>query len=101
MMRRYSTAFAVLLIAAPAALASSPDAWTEYETEVREACFKASGMTENLEAESNVIAFSDEVGRDAMIIEGDNPQQSVKDADFLCLFDKVSRTAVTSEIMDD
>lgn len=99
MRRLMTTAMALAALFGTSAMASSPDAWAAYETEVRDACFKAGGLAKP-DAESKVIVFGDDIGRDAMIIDGDDTQRGTND-DKLCLFDKKSRTAVVSDIPDD
>ena len=88
---------AVLLIGC--APASSPDAWSDYEKEVATACFAASGF-KDAEAHTKLIVFGDDVGRDALIVEGVYPQPHMDGAKgkMLCLFDKATRTAAVSEI---
>jgi hypothetical protein len=93
-----SSAIAACL--AGSAVASSPDAWAEYEQEVTTACFAASGFKEP-KAHTDLILFGDDVGRDAVIVEGIYPQPHMSGAKgmMLCLFDKAARKAAVSEIL--
>ncbi len=91
-----ATIAALLISCAPA---SSPDAWSDYEKEVTAACFEASGF-KDAEAHTKLIMFGDDVGRDALIVEGIYPQPHMNGAkgEMLCLFDKATRKAAVSEI---
>ncbi len=84
-------------LAAPA-FASSPDAWAEYETEVKQACFAATGFKDPA-AHTSIIGFDDAVGYDALIVTGVYPQPHMDGAkgEMLCLFDKKTRKAVAAE----
>lgn len=92
-----SAAFAALLIGC--APASSPEAWSDYEKEVAAACFAATGF-KDAEAHTKLIVFGDDIGRDALIVEGIYPQAHMNGAKgkMLCLFDKATRKAAVSEI---
>ncbi len=72
----------------------------EYDREVAEACFKASGFKDP-EAGSTVMLFDDSVGHDALIVSGTYPQAHMNNAkgEMLCLFNKATRTASVSEVM--
>jgi hypothetical protein len=98
MRRQIVITFAAVMMAAPAS-GSSPEAVTAYEKEVAGACFRASGF-KDARAHTKLIPFDDAVGVDALIVEGEYPQEHMKGqhGEMLCLFNKASRTAVTSEL---
>jgi len=91
-------AFAAAALALPAA-ASSPDAWAEYEAKVTKACETASGF-KNPKPHTKLMTFDDSVGMDAIVIEGEHPQEHMKGEHgmMLCLYNKATETAVTTEM---
>ena len=91
-------AFAAALVL-PAA-ASSDDAWAEHEKKVAEACFAASGF-KDAKAHTKLMIFDDSVGMDALVVEGEYPQEHMKGEKgmMLCLYNKATDTAVTTEMM--
>ncbi|MFT3808373.1 MAG: hypothetical protein QM698_00485 [Micropepsaceae bacterium] len=96
------TRIAILALAAafvlPAA-ASSDDAWAEHEKKVAEACFTASGF-KDAKAHTKLMIFDDSVGMDALVVEGEYPQEHMKGEHgmALCLYNKSTETAVTTEM---
>ena len=97
------TRIAMLALAAafvmPAA-ASSGDAWAEHEAKVAAACFTASGF-KDAKAHTKLMMFDDSVGMDALVVEGEYPQEHMKGEKgmMLCLYNKSTDTAVTTEMM--
>ncbi len=98
MSRIFSTAALLAALCAPA-LASSPDAWAEYEAKVTASCLAASGF-KDAKAHTNLIMFGDDVGMDALIVEGAHPQEHMKGEHgmVLCLYNKATETAAVSEM---
>jgi hypothetical protein len=82
------------------AIASSDDAWAEHEKKVTEACFTASGF-KDAKAHTKLMVFDDSVGMDALVVEGEYPQEHMKGEKgmMLCLYNKATETAVTTEMM--
>ncbi len=97
---RAVAAFLAVAICTLPTFASDPSSWAEYDREVAEACFKASGFKDP-EAGSTVMLFDDSVGHDALIVSGTYPQAHMNNAkgEMLCLFNKATRTASVSEVM--
>jgi hypothetical protein len=89
---------AVAALAAGAALASTPQAWGEYDAEVLRACVAASSLR-NAHAAGQRVDFDDTVGYSALVLAGHYPQPHMKHQPGreLCLFDRRTRTAVVSE----
>ena len=79
------------------AAASSPDAWAEYETKLTAACLAASGF-KDAKAHTDIIMFGDDVGIDALVVEGAHPQEHMKGEHgmVLCLYNKMTETVVVS-----
>ena len=96
-MKFLSASLALLLMAgmATAALASSPDAWTELFKRASAACVKASEL--NKAKAGTPVDFSDKV---LVVVDGHWPQPHMKNAParFVCLYDKKARTAETREL---
>jgi len=89
---------AAALIAAGAAQASSPAAWSAHDKEVAAACVKASGLKDAKPA-GQPMAYDDGVGMTALLVAGRYPQPHMKNraGRVLCLFDRKKREAVTIE----
>ena len=98
-MIRLTLAAVLAAVAVMPALASSPDAWAEYEAKVTEACIAATGF-KDAKAHTALIQFDDSVGMDALVIEGAYPQEHMKGEHgmMLCLYNKTTETAVVSEM---
>lgn len=94
--------FALVFAAAVSgsASASSSDAWAEHEKAVAEACVAASGL-KDAKPHTGLILFDDSVGYDAMVIEGEYPQEHMKGEHgaMLCLYNKAEAKAVASELV--
>ncbi len=82
------------------AYASSDDAWAEYDAKVTQACVAASGL-KDAKPHTGLILFDDSVGYDAMVIEGEYPQEHMKGQHgaMLCLYNKAEGKAVASELV--
>lgn len=80
------------------ALASTPQAWSEYDAEVLKACVAASSLR-NARAAGQRVDFDDAVGYSALLLSGHYPQPHMKNQPGreLCLFNRRTRTAVVSE----
>jgi len=80
------------------ALASTPQAWSDYDAEVLRACAAASALR-NPHAVGQRIDFDDVTGYSALLLAGHYPQPHMKNqaGRELCLFDRRARTAVVSE----
>ena len=85
------------VLAAPA-LASSTDAWMQGMRDARAACRKASNL-DNAATVGEPLLFSDTAGKTAMLVTGTWRPAHLKGAraTMLCLYDRRSRTAETSE----
>jgi hypothetical protein len=68
--------------------ASSEQAWSKHDQNVKMACVKASQF-KNAKPVSNVMLFDDRVGYSALLIQGQHPQAHMKN--------KTTRTAYLSE----
>jgi hypothetical protein len=104
--RRLALAAVLLAMAAPRAMASSPDAWKAYDQEVRSACQKASRLQQpkvlgkrvdvpvaNVSPDGGTLLIS------ALLMEGRHPQphmQGHKGRE-LCLFEQRTRRATVGE----
>lgn len=88
---------AALIVAAAAwpARAASPDAWAAHEAEVARSCAKASGL-----AKAKTIAPADFEAYSVTRVKGEIASGRIKGAHvtMLCLFDKKTRKAATSEV---
>ena len=86
----------VLALMAPLARASSPAAWTAYDLEVRQACFKASGlqqakvMGQRVDVPELSLSLVLLIGRDPHALLGDQPSRE------LCIFTQNGRRAVVA-----
>jgi hypothetical protein len=92
------TFFISALLFASTTIASTDDAWKEHRKQVIETCLKQSGFNK-AKAVGDVISFSDNVGYDALLIEGRYPQPHMKNkkGKMLCLFNRKTGVAETSE----
>ncbi|GGD87552.1 hypothetical protein GCM10011390_02800 [Aureimonas endophytica] len=82
----------VVLWAAPPALASSDDAWAEFDSRVTKACVQASGIRNP--RPSTIVGFDDRVGMVAMLVS-DRKRGSTLSK--LCLYDKKTRKAFVDD----
>ncbi|WP_182084029.1 hypothetical protein [Aureimonas sp. ME7] len=80
-------ALAIALAVGPA-VASSPDAWAEFDARVEKACLAASGLRNA--RPSRIVGFDDRVGVVAMLVS-DRTRGSARAV--LCLYDKKTRKA--------
>ncbi|GLS06261.1 hypothetical protein GCM10007860_34370 [Chitiniphilus shinanonensis] len=82
----------------PPATASTPDAWSDSQRAVVQACVRASNL-KNAQAGGNVIEFDDRAGVTAVVIAGRYPQRHMKNRPGreLCVYDKETRKAYVSE----
>jgi hypothetical protein len=98
-MIRISILVATAAFLAAPAFASSGDAWAEYEAKVTAACLAASGF-KDAKAHTDLIMFGDDVGIDALVVEGAHPQEHMKGEHgmVLCLYNKTTETAAVSEM---
>jgi hypothetical protein len=87
-----------LLFAATAADASSPDASAQHQQEVISSCLKVSGLR-NAQAAGSIVGFPDDVSYDTLLVRGNYPQPHMNNraGEFLCLFNRKTRKAYTSE----
>lgn len=94
-MTRLALVFAAALVLPVAA--SSSDAWAEYETKLTAACLAASGF-KDAKAHTDIIMFGDDVGIDALVVEGAHPQEHMKGEHgmVLCLYNKTTEKAAVS-----
>jgi hypothetical protein len=82
---------AVLAAAIVRAVASSPAAWTSHYAEEKSKCIAASGLQDAKALDRT--GFSDEIGYDAVRIEG---RESGATVYMVCLFNRKTRKAVTA-----
>ena len=89
---------AAAAVMAAAALASTPQAWNDFDAEVLKACVAASSLT-NPHAAGQRVDFDDATGYSALLLSGHYPQPHMKNQPGreLCLFDRRTRTAVVSD----
>lgn len=87
-----------LLLTAITVNASSPDAWKQHQQEVTAKCLTASGLR-NAKPAGQIVGFSDDVGYDAMLIQGNYPQPHMNNqvGRSLCLFNRKTRQVHHSE----
>jgi hypothetical protein len=87
--------FALAILAAMPAHASSPDAWAELFKRASAACARASDLKKP--RTGTPVDFPDKV---LVIVDGIWPQPHMKNAParFACLYDKRSRTAEAAEL---
>ncbi|NJR49814.1 MAG: hypothetical protein HC780_09870 [Leptolyngbyaceae cyanobacterium CSU_1_3] len=87
-----------LLVTGITAEASSPDAWRQHSQEVTNRCIKVSGLR-NAQPAGQIVSFGDNAGYDALLVRGNYPQPTMNNqvGQFLCLFDRRTRQAYTSE----
>lgn len=78
--------------------ASSEQAWSKHDQNVKMACVKASKL-KNPKPVSNVMLFDDRVGYSALLIQGQYPQAHMKNktGQELCLWNKTTKKAYLSE----
>ena len=78
--------------------ASSQQAWSKHDQNVKMACVKASQF-KNAKPVSNVMLFDDRVGYSALLIQGQYPQAHMKNktGQELCLWNKTTKKAYLSE----
>ncbi|MCH7388873.1 hypothetical protein MMO39_16425 [Acinetobacter modestus] len=78
--------------------ASSEQAWSKHDQNVKMACVKASQF-KNAKPVSNVMLFDDRVGYSALLIQGQYPQAHMKNktGQELCLWNKTTKKAYLSE----
>ena len=91
-------ALALLLVALPmAAHPSTPEAWAASAKAARAACAAAADLARP--RVSAPLYFSDQVGRDAMLVRGTYKQRFMKGArgTMLCLYDRRTRRAEAIE----
>jgi len=88
---------ALLLVAALPADASTEAAWRASTKAGRTACLAAANLRHA--TVSAPLRFSDQVGRDAMLVSGTYPQTFMKGAKgtMLCLYDRRTRKAEAVE----
>ena len=86
------------MAAAGVALASTPQAWSEFDAEVLKACIAASSLR-SPHAAGQRVDFDDAVGYSALLLRGHYPQLHMKNRPGreLCLFNRRTRTAVVSD----
>lgn len=95
-MRTRIAAIALIAAAAPAG-ASTDAAWAASAKAGRAACIVAANLARP--SVSAPIGFSDQVGRDAMLVRGMYKQRFMKNAwgTMLCLYDRRTHRAEVSE----
>ena len=78
--------------------ASSEQAWSKHDQNVKMACVKASQF-KNAKPVSNVMLFDDRVGYSALLVQGQYPQAHMKNktGQELCLWNKTTKKAYLSE----
>jgi hypothetical protein len=89
--------FAALSLAG-GALASTPQAWSAYDSEVLKACVAASSL-KDAHAAGRRVDFDDAIGYSALLLAGNYPQPHMHNQPGreLCLFDRRTRTATVSD----
>jgi hypothetical protein len=87
-----------LLATGITAEASSPDAWGKHSQEVTNRCIQVSGLR-NAKPVGKIVSFGDNAGYDALLVRGNYPQPGMNNqvGQFLCLFNRQTRQAYTSE----
>ncbi len=82
----------------PIANASTPQAIEQHQREVSNRCLKNSGL-QNAQSVGNLITFGDEVGYDALMVQGHYPQPHMNNqvGRSLCLFNRRTRKVYISE----
>ena len=87
----------LLLFAAMAADASAPAAWAASAKAGRAACIAAAGLARPIV--SSPLTFSDQAGRDAILVRGTYRQRFMKGASgtMLCLYDRRTHRAEVVE----
>jgi hypothetical protein len=87
-----------LLFGGNTATASSPEAWEQHYKEVTARCLQVSGLR-NPQPVGEIITFPDDVGYDALLVQGNYPQPHMNNrvGQFLCLFNRQTREASASE----
>ncbi|MDO5653069.1 MAG: hypothetical protein Q4G39_03090 [Brachymonas sp.] len=93
------TLMALAAGATGSAMASSPDAWKQTETEIRQACTKASTLKQ-VKPAGAILHFPDGNNAvSALLLQGRYPQPHMrnKPGKELCLFNRTTRSAVVSE----
>jgi hypothetical protein len=97
-MRRIACCLLLGLISAPAAHASSSDAWAELDEASAVACVAASGFKDATVAPS--VHFSDDIGFDVRVVSGVYPQPHMKGASgkMLCLYGRATKRVEVQEL---
>lgn len=87
-----------LFLTGVVAQASSPNAWEQHREEVTASCIENSGLR-NAEPLGEIVSFSDTVRYDVLLLQGNysQPMMNNQVGQFLCLFDRQTRQAYTSE----
>lgn len=87
----------IALAAASPALASSPAAWAASNKAGQAACIAAANFARP--SVSPPLNFSDQIGRDAMLVRGMYKQRFMKNAwgTMLCLYDRRTHRAEVAE----
>ena len=87
----------IALLAAGPALASTDAAWAASNQAAKRACIAAANLARP--SVSAPLTFSDQVGRDAMLVRGMYKQRFMKNAwgTMLCLYDRRTRRAEVVE----
>ncbi|MFN5011445.1 MAG: hypothetical protein ACK5F5_09575 [Gammaproteobacteria bacterium] len=94
-----ASAALILLAVGPAALASSPAAWTQHEQDTKRACAAASDLKDPV-VHPKAVLFDDTVGMDARLVTGTWKPAHMKGAKaaMLCLYDRKARKATAQDI---
>lgn len=97
-MRTAVLLFATLLGAASQAQASSPDAWQQLDKTERAACLKASQL-KDVKVLGKQASFDDQVGYDALLLQGRYPQKHMNNRTGLelCLYHRQTGKATVTE----
>jgi hypothetical protein len=95
-MRNRAAVLPLLILATPA-LASAPAAWSAGDSAARNACVKASGLTDG--AASAPVHFSDRTAQDVILVTGHYAQKFMKGkaAAMICLYDRRAKKAEVQE----
>lgn len=97
-MNRITLPCLALIACSGQALASSPDAWAQFDKELVASCIKASQL-KNVKPAGQPAAFDDSIGYSALLLKGQYPQAHMKNQSGteLCLYERKSKKASVTE----
>jgi hypothetical protein len=88
--------FSILSFVSVQSYASSPDAWSAHDKEVKQKCLKASNLSKAKLA-GDVINFSDEIGLSMLVLKGVYKFDKKTPGTEVCLLNKKDRTVSITE----